>query len=393
MDFSLNDEQRLLKEGLERLLADRYGFEQRRRHMAEPAGWSRELWARYAEMGLLALPFDAEDGGFGGGPVETMLVMEALGSALALEPYLATVVLGGGLLRRAGSAAQRAALVPAIAEGRLLLAFAQAEPQSRYDLADIATTARREGEDWVIRGAKRHVLHGDSADKLIVSARVAGGRTDRDGVGLFLVDAEAPGVTRRGYLLQDRTRAADVQFADVRVGEDARLGPSGTALPIVEQVVGEAVAALCAEAVGAMARAHELTVDYLKVRRQFGRPIGAFQALQHRAVDMLIEVEQARSMALFAVMSVLDADAETRGRGLSAAKAHVGRAGKSVGGQAIQLHGGIGMTDEFHIGHYYRRLTMIDLQFGDAAHHLAALARAGGLLEPRDFPELAATPS
>jgi alkylation response protein AidB-like acyl-CoA dehydrogenase len=300
------------------------------------------------------------------------------------------VVLGGGLVRLAGSPDQRAELVPAIAEGRLLLAFAQAEAQSRYDLADVATTARRDGEAWVIRGRKRHVLHGDSADKLIVSARVAGGQGDRDGIGLFLVDAGASGVSRRGYLTQDRLRAAEIAFDDVRVGPEAALGAPDGALPVMEQAVDEAIAALCAEAVGTMAQAHELTVDYLKMRQQFGRPIGAFQALQHRAVDMLIEVEQARSMALFAAMSALERDPAERRRGVSAAKVQAGRSGKYVGGQAIQLHGGIGMTDEFHIGHFYRRLTMIDLQFGDAAHHLSGLAAAGGLLPARDFAELSA---
>jgi pimeloyl-CoA dehydrogenase small subunit len=388
MDFNLSEEQRLLKDGLERLLADRYGFEQRRRHMAEPDGWSRELWARYAEMGLLALPFAEDDGGFGGGPVETMIVMEAFGRALALEPYLATVVLGGGLLRLAGSPEQRAILVPQVAEGRLLLAFAQAEAQSRYDLADVTTTARRDGSGWVIDGLKRHVLHGDSAEKLIVAARTAGGRREREGIGLFLVDADAPGVTRRGYLTQDRQRAAEIRFKAVRVDAGAALGPPEAASPVIEQVTDEAIAALCAEAVGAMAQAHELTVDYLKMRQQFGRPIGAFQALQHRAVDMMIEAEQARSMTLFAVMSVAEPDPSERRRAISAAKVQIGRGGKFVGGQAIQLHGGIGMTDEFHIGHFYRRLTMIDLQFGDAAHHLSALARAGGLLAPREFPGL-----
>jgi pimeloyl-CoA dehydrogenase small subunit len=388
MNFTLGEEQRLLKEGLERLLAEQYGFEQRRRHMAEPDGWSRELWARYAEMGLLALPFDEADGGFGGGPAETMIVMEAFGRALALEPYFATVVLGGGLLRLAGSPEQRAALVPAVAEGRLRLAFAQAEAQSRYDLGDVATTAKRDGAGWVIDGAKRYVLHGDSADKLIVSARAAGGRDDREGIGLFLVDANAPGVSRRGYPTQDRQRAAEVMFEGVRLGADAALGPTDAALPVIEQVVDEATAALCAEAVGVMSQAHALTLDYLKVRQQFGRPIGAFQALQHRAVDMLVEVEQARSMSLFAAMSAREPDALERRRAISAAKVQIGRAGKYVGGQAIQLHGAIGMTDEFHIGHFYRRLTMIDLQFGDAAHHLSALAQAGGLLPARDFPGL-----
>jgi pimeloyl-CoA dehydrogenase small subunit len=390
MDFDLTDEQRLLQESLGRLLAETYSFDQRKGHLAQPEGWSRDLWRRYADMGLLALPFDEADGGFGGGPVDTMVVMEAFGRALALEPYLATVVLAGGLLRRAGAAAQRAELVPQIAGGGLLLAFAHAEPQSRFDLADVSTAARRDGEGWVLSGRKRHVLNGGCADKLIVSARMGGDRRDREGLALFVVDTGAPGVSRRAYPTQDRRRSAEVDLDQVRVGPDALLGNAGAALPVIEQVVDEAIAALCAEAVGGMAQAHEMTLDYLKMRQQFGRPIGAFQALQHRAVDMLIQLEQARSMAMYAAIGATDPDPLERRRAVSAAKVQIGRSGKFVGGQAIQLHGGIGMTDEFQIGHYYRRLTMIDLQFGDVAHHLSAVARAGGLLEPRAFPELAA---
>ena len=381
MDFDLSEEQRLLQDGVERLLADRYDFETRRKYMAEPDGWSREQWGRYAEMGLLALPFAEEDGGFGGGAVETMIVMEQFGRALVLEPYLATVVLGGGFLRLGGSAEQRAELIPAIAEGSLLLAFAQAEAQSRYDLADVATTARRDGDGWVIEGAKRHVLHGDCADKLIVSARVDGGQRDRSGVGLFIVDAAAPGVKRRGYATQDRLRAADVTFDKVRVGAEAVIGEPGAALPLIEQVVDIATAAVCAEGLGAMAKAYEITVDYLKVRQQFGKTIGSFQALQHRAVDMLIHVEKSRSMTMYGMMISEEPDALERTRAVSANKILVARAGKHVGGEAIQMHGGIGMTDEYTVGHYYRRLTVIDLLFGDSHHHVTRLANAGGLIE------------
>ena len=381
MDFELSEEQRLLQDGLARLMADRYDFEARRKHMAQPDGWSREQWGRYAEMGLLGLPFSEEDGGFGGGAVETMIVMEQFGRALALEPYFATVVLGGGFLRLGGSAAQRAELIPAIVEGGLLLAFAQAERQSRYELADVATTARRDGDGWVIDGAKRAVLHGDCADKLIVSARVDGGQRDRVGIGLFIVDASAPGVTRRGYVTQDRLRAADVGFDKVRVGSEAVIGEPGGALPLIEQVVDIATAALCAEAVGAMVKAHEVTVDYLKVRHQFGKPIGSFQALQHRAVDMLVHIEKARSLTMYGMMMSEEPDALARRRAVSANKIQVGRSGKHVGGEAVQMHGGIGMTDEYLIGHYYRRLTVIDLLFGDSNHHVTRLANAGGLIE------------
>ncbi|MGE0384321.1 MAG: acyl-CoA dehydrogenase family protein [Gammaproteobacteria bacterium] len=379
MDFDLTQDQMLLQTAVERLLGDEYGFEQRKRHMAEDGGWSRAMWAHYAEMGLLGLPFAEADGGLGGGPVETMIVMEAFGRHLVLEPYFATVILAGGCLRIGASAEQRSAMVPKIADGSRLLAFAHVEAGARFDLADVATRARRDGGDWVLDGAKQYVLHGDCADQLIVSARVSGGQRDRDGLALFLVDAGAPGVSRRGYRTQDRLRAADVTFSGVRVPAAALIGAAGAALPVIERVVDIAIAALTAEQVGAMARVHEITVDYLKVRKQFGVLIGSFQALQHRAVDMLVCVEQARSMAMFATMMSTEADALERSRAMSAAKAQIGRAAKFVGEQAIQLHGGIGMTDECSAGHYYRRLTVAEFLFGDSAHHLAALARAGGL--------------
>ncbi|MFL5123054.1 MAG: acyl-CoA dehydrogenase family protein, partial [Microvirga sp.] len=279
MDFDLTDEQRLLKESVDRLVADRYGFEDRRRYAQEPEGFSRALWEQYAELGLLGLPFAEEHGGFGGGAVETMIVMEALGRALALEPYLATVILGGGFLRHGASAAQRAELIPRIAAGELTLAFAHTERQSRHDLFDVLTTAKRDGSGYVLEGEKGVVVHGDQAHKLVVTARTAGGRRDRRGITLFLVDADAAGLSRRGYPTQDGQRAAEVSLANVRVGEDAVIGPPDDALPLVERVVDEAIAALCAEAVGGMGEMHRLTIDYLKTRKQFGVPIGSFQAL------------------------------------------------------------------------------------------------------------------
>jgi pimeloyl-CoA dehydrogenase small subunit len=380
MDFSLTDEQRLLKESIERLLADRYGFEARQRFVAESTGWSRTMWHSYAELGLLGLPFEERYGGFGGGPVETMIVMEAFGRALVLEPFFATVVLGGSLLRLGASETMRAALIPKIAAGDLLLAFAHAERQSRYDLADVATTAHRDGEDYVLDGAKSLVIHGDCADKLIVSARLAGARNDRDGIGLFAVDAEADGVSRRAYPTVDGLRAAEVTLSGVRVGADRVVGEPGNAFPLIAQVVDAAMAALAAEAVGAMAAMHEMTVEYLKTRKQFGVPIGAFQVLQHRAAEMLIAVEQARSMAFFATMMAEEPDPVERRRAIAAAKVQIGRSGRFVGQQAIQLHGGMGMTMEYEVGHHFKRVTMIDALFGDADHHLAELARLGGLI-------------
>src|SRR6266568_4264482 len=289
MDFDLSDEQRLLKDSVTRLIADAYDFEQRKAYAKEPLGYSAARWAQYAELGLLGLPFAEGEGGIGGTPVETMIVMEAFGRGLVLEPYLATVVLGGGLLRFAGSTAQRQEMIPAIAGGTLRLAFAHGERQARYDLADVAVTATPAASGgYVLSGAKGVVLHGDAADRLIVSARTAGGQRERDGISLFLVDPKAAGVAVQGYPTVDGLRAAEVTFRDVRLGPEALLGPRDHALPIIERAVDLAIAATVAEAVGAMSVMHELTVEYLKTRRQFGVAIGSFQALQHRAVDMLV---------------------------------------------------------------------------------------------------------
>lgn len=380
MNFDLNEEQRMLKDAVDRLVLDQYAFDQRARYQVQADGWSRRLWAQFADLGLLGLPFSEEDGGFGTGPVETQIVMEAIGRGLLLEPYLATVVLSGGLLRAAASDAQRADLLPGLIGGELLLAFAHSEAQARYHLADVATTARQDGDGWVLDGAKRFVLHGDCANKLLVSARVSGNRRDEDGIALFLVDATAVGVSRRGYLTQDRLRAADITLDGVRVGTAALLGEAGKAFGAIEQVVDAAIAALCAEAVGAMEQAQALTVDYLKVRKQFGVAIGSFQALQHKAVDMLVMTEQARSMALYASMMVNDPDPLERRKAMSAAKVQIGRSARFVSQQAVQLHGGIGVTEECQIGHYMRRLSMLEFMFGDTDHHLAQLARDGGLI-------------
>jgi pimeloyl-CoA dehydrogenase small subunit len=380
MDFQLSEEQRLLRESVERLFADRYEFDSRKRFAQEPGGFSAELWHQYAELGLLALPFAENDGGIGGGSVETMIVMEALGRALALEPYLATVVLGGGFLRLGASAATRAALIPSVASGALKLAFAHSERQARYDLADVLTTAREDGAGFVLNGAKSLVLNGDVADKLVVSARLSGAQRDHDGIALFLVDAGAAGVARRGYPTVDGLRAAEVTLSNVPVPADAVIGEAGRGFTLIERVVDLAIAALAAEAVGAMAAMHELTVDYLKTRKQFGVPIGNFQVLQHRAADMLIALEEARSLALLASMMAEDPNPTERRKAIAAAKVQIGRSGRIVGQGAIQLHGGIGMTMEHKVGHYFKRVTMIDTLFGDADHHLAALARMGGLI-------------
>ena len=381
MDFDLSEEQTMLKDGLDRMLANEYAFEDRNRHMAEPEGYSQAMWARYAEMGLMMLPFAEADGGLGGGAEDIMLVMESFGRALVLEPWFATVVLGGGFLREGGSEAQRGELVPALAEGSLKLAFAHTERHARYDLAHVETTATKQGGSYILNGAKSIVLNGETADKVFVSARVSGGVRDEDGLCVFLVDADADGLSRRGYRLQDGSRAAEVTLENVTVDASRLFGAEGGAFPLIAKVTDQAIAALCAEAVGIMEVMEKLTVEYLKTRKQFGVEIAKFQVLQHAAVDMFIALEQARSITMYATMMADSDDALERGRAISAAKAEIGRGGRLAGENAIQLHGGVGMTMEYAIGHYFKRITMIDILFGDTDHHLAKLTAQGGLFE------------
>ncbi|MDA9441457.1 acyl-CoA dehydrogenase [Bradyrhizobium sp. CCBAU 51745] len=380
MDFDLSEEQRLLKESVERLLLDSYGFEHRRRYQAEERGYSEAMWSRYADLGLLALPFGQEYGGFGGSAVDTMIVMEAFGEALILEPYFATVVLAGGILRHGASEAQKSKIIPAIAGGRTKLAFAYAEPQSRYDLFDIKTQAKKDGDGWILNGTKSLVLHGDSVDEYIISARTAGETRDKDGIGLFLVNAHASGLARRGYPTQDGLRAAEITLENVHVEAANVIGDPARAFPVISRVADEAIAAICAEAVGSFSKMNAITLEYLKTREQFGRKIGTFQVLQHRAVDMFVELEQSRSMAMYAAMMVDEPNTTDRERAVSAAKAQIGRSAKAIGQQSIQLHGGIGMTMEYSVGHYFKHVTMLDASFGDTDFHLRRLAGLGGLL-------------
>ena len=385
MNFDLSDDQRLLRDAVDRLMVEESDFAHRKRIAALPERWSRALWEKFADLGFLGLPFGEADGGIGGGPVETMIVMEALGRGLVTEPFFATVVLGGACLRLGASAALRAELVPRIAAGTLLLAFAWTERGSRYDAADITTTAHRDGGSWILNGAKSLVVHGDVADRIIVTARVSGGRRERAGIGVFLVDGASSGLGRTAYQGQDGVGAAEISLTNVRVDAAHVLGEPGAAAPLIDRVLDEAIAARCAEAVGVMAAMQRLTVEYLKTRRQFGRPIGEFQALQHRAVDQLVALEQSRSMALLAALMVDAPDAAARRTAVAAAKVQIGRSGRRIGEEAIQLHGGIGMTMEYEVGHYFKRMTMIDRSFGDADWHLAALARTGGLFVDDDI--------
>src|SRR6202140_3803826 len=380
MDFDLFEEQRLLKESVDGLLNDSYDFDARKKYMAEQGGWSKSAWNRLAKQGLLGMPFSEDDGVFGAGAVETMIVMEALGKALVLEPYLLTVVIGGGFLRRGGSAAQKAAHIPSIIDGGKTFAFAQLEKNSRYDLNDVSTSAKKKGAGWVIDGEKFVVLNGETADMLIVTARTKGGQRDAGGIGVFLVPGNARGVAKKGYPTQDGLHAADITFTGVEVDGSAAIGDPEPALPVIERVVGDARTAMCAEAVGAMDESLKTTVEYMKTRTQFGVPIGSFQTLQHRAADMFVAVEQARSMSMFATMAADIDDAKERATAVAAAKVQIGKSARFVGQQSIQLHGGIGMTQEARIGHYFKRLTMIENTFGDTDYHLRRVTNSGGLV-------------
>src|SRR5437660_3160376 len=380
MDFDLSEEQRLLKESVDGLLTDSYDLHARKKYMKEKGGWSKAMWGKLAEQGLLGLPFAEADGGFGAGGVETMIVLEAPGRALVLEPYLATVVIGGGFLRHGGSDAQKAAHVPGIIDGSKTFAFAQLEKNSRYDLHDVSTSAKKKGDGWVIDGEKFVVLNGETADTLIVTARTKGGQRDRNGIGVFLVPGNAKGISKKGYPTQDGLHAADITLTGVEVGADAAIGDPENGLALIERVVDEARTAICAEAVGALDELPNSPVEYLKTRKQFGVPIGSFQTLQHRAADMFVALEQARSMSMFATMASDFDDAKERATAVAAAKVQIGKSGKFVGQQSIQLHGGIGMTQEAKIGHYFKRLTMIENTFGDTDYHLRRVTESGGLV-------------
>lgn len=376
MDFAFTEEQTLLRNTVQRFIEDNYDFDTRSKIVASEAGWRPDYWQQLAELGVLAVPFDEEHGGLGYGPIETMVIMEEMGRGLVVEPYLPTVIIGGGFLRHGGSDAQKNELIPAIASGELKLAFAYAEPQGRYNLADLTTTAKADGDGFVLNGYKAVVIGGPMADKLIVTARTSGGQRDADGVSVFIVDAGADGVGRRDYPTVDGLRASEVTFENVKLGADAVIGEVGKALPLIERVVDEAIAALAAEAMGAMKVLNDATVEYCKTRKQFGVPIGSFQVLQHRMVDMFMEHEQSVSMT-YMVNLKLNEDEVERKKAASAVKVQIGKSGRYVGQNAVQLHGGMGMTDELNVGHYFKRLTMIDSMFGNVDHHLKRYASLG----------------
>jgi alkylation response protein AidB-like acyl-CoA dehydrogenase len=369
MDFDLTDEQRMLADTVNGLLDKRYDANTRLKLIDSELGWSRELWSQYAELGLLGLTFDEQYGGAGMGAGELAIVMESFGRSLVLEPYFATVALGGALVAEAGTPEQKSEILPKVAAGELLLAFAYTEPNSRWSFTDLTTTASRSGDRWTLSGEKIAVLGGDSADQLVVSAR-----TD-DGVGLFLVSATD--ARRASYAMQDGMRGADILLADAPA---TLLGTGTDAITAIESVVDTATTALCAEAVGAMNRMLWMTVDYLKTRVQFGQPIAVFQALQFRAADMYVSLEQARSMALLARLSLSGDDPVERRRSVRAAKIQIDTAARHISQEAIQLHGGIGMTMEYPVGHYAKRTAVIAKTFADVDHLIERVGAEGGLV-------------
>lgn len=370
MDFNYTQEQLQFKDALRRFIDKDYTFEDRKKIVHSDAGVSDEAWATLTELGMTALPIPEEQGGFNGSAVDMLVVMQELGRGLLVEPYFATV-LGAHFLKLAGG---QEALLEQVASGSLKLASALGEKQGRHELFNIATTAKPQGDGYILNGTKTIVIHGAQADKIIVSARTSGDARDTDGISLFVVDADAGGVTRRDYRTIDCQRAADITFANVHVPASALLGKAGAGWEILEAASDYGATLLCAEAVGAMDALNAATLEYLKTRQQFGVPIGKFQALQHRMAEMFMQTEQARSMATLAAVKVSSPDANERRRVVSAAKARVGQALKYVGQQAVQLHGGMGVTDELPAAHHFKRLTMIEMTLGDTDHHLARFA-------------------
>lgn len=373
MEFSFTDVQAMLKESIEKFIANDYAFERRQGYAASDLGYSPEVWSMFAELGWTTVPFAEEDGGFDGGPVELMVMMQQFGRGLLVEPFLANIVLAGGVLRRAASDEQKARWLHPVIAGELQATLAVAEPQSRYELANVATTATRDSDGWVLNGHKGVVLNGGNAQLIIVPARTAGEQTVRSGITLFAVDATAAGLTCRDYPTVDGLRAGEVLLDEVRVGADAVLGDVDDGYGTFEAAVDEATLAICAEAVGIIQVMTEKTVEYAKSRQQFGVPIGSFQALQHRMVDMLTACEQSYSLLLWACLANADGTDEAR-RSISAIKYQVGTVAQKVGQEAVQIHGGMGVTWDLDIAHYFKRLTAIGQVFGNADWHLDKLA-------------------
>jgi pimeloyl-CoA dehydrogenase small subunit len=375
MDFSFTEEQTLLEESVARYLQKEYGFDARQKLVKSETGFSSKNWSTFAELGWLGVAFAEADGGFGGGAIESMLMAENFGRGLVVEPFLATVVLAGGAIKHGGSTDQKTKYLTGIIDGSTQAAFAYAEPQGRFNLSDLTTKAVKDGDGFIIDGYKAVVLNGPAADLLVVSARTSGEQRDQAGVSVFVVDANADGVSRRDYPTVDGLRASEITFEGVKVGADALIGEADQGLALVEQVIDDGILAVGSEAVGAMEVLYKDTVEYCKTREQFGQPIGKFQVLQHRMVDMFMEHEQSKSLMYMAAMRMDEGYGPQAQKAVSAFKVQVGKSGRFVGQNAVQLHGGMGMTDELNIGHYFKRLTIIDTLFGNVDFHLKRFGR------------------
>ena len=370
MDFSFTDEQALLADSVERFVRNDYPFEARQKLVRSELGYSADNWRTFAELGWLGIPFSEADGGYAGGAVDSMILMERFGQGLVVEPYLASIVLAGGALKHAGSPEQKAEWLKGLMDGSSQGALAFAEPQGRFNLADVVTSARATGSGWRLDGYKCVVMNGPGADFFVVSARTDGDQRDEKGVSLFVVPADAPGISRRDYPTVDGFRASEVSFEAVALENGALLGEPGAGYPVLERVIDEGILAVGSEAVGCMEVLYKDTVEYCKTREQFGQPIGKFQVLQHRMVDMFMEHEQSKSLMYMAAMRMDEGyDAQAK-KAVSAFKVQAGKSGRFVAQSAVQLHGGMGMTDELRVGHYFKRLTMIDTLFGNVDFHL-----------------------
>ena len=374
MDFSLSEEQTMLADSIEKYVTNDYDFETRQKYANSDLGYSAEVWQSFAELGWTAVPFSEADGGFDGGLIELMLMMQQFGRGLIVEPYLANIVLAGGVLRRAGNDNQREQWLQSIIAGELQACLAFVEPQSRYEINSVATTAVADADGWLLNGSKGVVLNGGNATLIIVPARTNGEHGDEEGITLFAVTSDTPGVTRQSYPTVDGLRAAEIHLDNVRVDGDSVLGTVGEGFTTLSAVIDEATLAVCAEAVGIMRVMTEKTVEYSKSRVQFGVPISSFQAQQHRMVDMLTSCEQSYSLLLWAMM-VNDDDGEDAKRAISSIKYQIGTAGQKVGEEAVQIHGAMGVTWELDIAHYFKRITAINQMFGSADWHLDKLAR------------------
>ena len=370
MDFSFSEEQTLLQDSIARFIQNDYEFEKRQQLVNSELGFSEDNWRQFAELGWFGVLFGEADGGYGGTAVDAMILFEQLGRGLVVEPVIPTVVLAGGAIKHGGTEAQKTQHLPGIIDGSTQGALAYAEPQGRFNLADLVTTASADGDGWVLNGYKCVVMNGPNANLLVVSARTAGDQRDTDGVSLFIVDAGAEGVSRRDYPTVDGLRASEITFDNVRLDGDALLGTAGEGLGLLQQVIDDGILAVGAEAVGCMEVLYKDTVEYCKQREQFGQPIGKFQVLQHRMVDMFMEHEQSKSLLYMAAMRLDEGYREEAQKAVAALKVQVGKSGRFVGQNAVQLHGGMGMTDELNIGHYFKRLTTIDTLFGNADFHL-----------------------